>query len=77
MATDCYAKFKSAYSQARADGFSEAVAIAAAQSAMDACLSQQNSRPSTIADPTIVIDSGRTVDKGPVAQPANSTQQPQ
>lgn len=72
MGSDCYQKFRSVYSQAIADGLTTAAAIAAAQSAMDACLAQQNSKPSTVAQPIVTVKSGRRVDEGPTRPPSKS-----
>lgn len=66
MPSDCYEVFKKTYNQAVADGLATAVATAAAQSAMDACLNLQNSRPTTVAQPNVTVKSGRIPDQGPV-----------
>lgn len=66
---DCYAVFKTTYSQAIADGLSAAVATAAAQSAMAACLSSQGAKPTTNALATTTVDTDRYVDSGPTMPP--------
>lgn len=67
MARDCYAQvFKPVFNQARADGLSEAVAIAAAQSAMSDCLSQQSTQVPTVV-PTTTVPSTALTDPGPNA----------
>lgn len=73
MATDCYQKFKSVFAQAKADGLTDTIATAAAQSAMDACLAQQNSRSATVAQPQIAITAGRSIDTGPTVAPKSSS----
>lgn len=65
MATDCYQKFLTVYRQAIADGLATAVATAAAQEAMAACLAAQNTRPSTVAQPITPVSGGRIPDPGP------------
>lgn len=65
MPSDCYEVFKQTYEQAIADGLATSVATAAAQTAMAACLAQQNSRPSTVATPLQPVRSGRVNDPGP------------
>ena len=65
MATDCYDVFQKTYRQADTDGLSTAVAAEAAAAAMSACLTQQNTRPSTVATPLTTVKSGRVMDDGP------------
>lgn len=72
MASDCYQVFKDTYNQGIADGLSGTVATAAAQSAMDACLAQQNSKPSTVAVPFTTVRSGRKDDSGPSTPPSRT-----
>lgn len=64
MAQDCYQLFKSTFSQAKADGFSDAVATAAAQSAMDNCLSQQALQVPA-AQPIVSVPQDISRDPGP------------
>lgn len=72
MPTDCVTVFKQTYDRSIASGLPSNAATAAAQSAMDACLAQQNSRQATVAQPLTVVESGRTPDKGPVQDPRRS-----
>lgn len=66
MARDCYAQvFKPVFNQARADGLSEAVAIAAAQAAMSDCLSQQSTQVPAVLPTTTVP--ATLVDAGPLS----------
>lgn len=65
MPSDCYQVYKDTYNQAKTDGLSDAAAVGAAQTAMAACLSQQNARPNTVAVPFTTVKSGRTTDSGP------------
>lgn len=66
MALNCYTVFKDTYNQAIADGFSTAVATAAAQAAMSDCLSSQSTQQIQTAIPQINVTGTRLVDAGPV-----------
>lgn len=64
--------FQTTYAQLVANGMSTGAAQLGAQTAMQAALAAQNSKPPTVATSYQGVRSGRIVDPGPTAPPKRS-----
>ena len=72
MASNPLTVYQTTYNQAVANGLPTGAAQLAAQTAMQSVLSQQNSKPPTVAQPVQAVRGGRIIDTGPTAPPKRS-----
>ncbi len=72
MPSDPLSVFQTTYTQAVANGLPTGAAQLAAQSAMEAVLTTQNGRQTTVATPVQAVRSGRSTDNGPTVPPRRS-----